>query len=229
MVDAETVRTIIKGPSGLERNMPAIRCVVRLTHPAARHVYARTYEIGNRALYQLETMSRPPKAAVPAARLERDIDERLAGLGRDLEEAIQGARRRLAENGIAWNDKPLGDVAIEALMSARRSAVTLGLFERFDTLVGVLEMAQHVRAMSQKDGRAEMYRWQRRLIRTVLVMAGTIHKEADVLLKREKAGARPRRTPRSRKQPRLSGAIRPRQGRRARYSKGRLSCHSRSI
>ena len=91
----ETVRTNTEQPSGPGRNIPAMRCAVRLTHPAARHVYARTYEIGNRALYQLETMSRPPKAAVPAARLERDIDERLAGLGRDLEEAIQCARRRL--------------------------------------------------------------------------------------------------------------------------------------
>lgn len=190
----ETVRTNTEQPSGPGRNIPAMRCAVRLTHPAARHVYARTYEIGNRALYQLETMSRPPKAAVSAARLERDIDERFAGLGRDLEEAIQGARRRLAENGIAWDDKPSEGVAIEALMSARRSAVTLGLLERFDALAGAVEMAQHVRMMSQKDARAEIYRWQRRLTRAILAVAGTIHKEADAWLRRKNGRARPSRS-----------------------------------
>ena len=194
MIDAEVAKTITKRSSGPERNMPAMRCVVRLAHPAARHVYARTYEIGNRALYQLETMSRPPKAAVSAARLERDIDERFAGLGRDLEEAIQGARRRLAENGIAWDDKPSEGVAIEALMSARRSAVTLGLLERFDALAGAVEMAQHVRMMSQKDARAEIYRWQRRLTRAILAVAGTIHKEADAWLRRKNGRARPSRS-----------------------------------
>ena len=170
--------TETKRPSGPHRNMPAVHRVVRLTHQAARHVYARAYGICNRALYQMETMPRPPDVGIRVARLEREIDARFTELGRDLEGAVQRARQMLRENGIAWDEKPRETPAIEAFVSARRSAVYLGLLERFDALVDILEMAQCGDILSKKACREETYRWQRHLTRMAFSLAVAVHKEA---------------------------------------------------
>lgn len=192
MIDTELLATETKRPSGAQRNMPAVHRVVRLAHHVTRHIHIRTYGICNRALHQLETMPRPPGVGTQVARLECEVDERLTGLGRDLDDAIHDMRQQLAENGIVWDENHPGGMTIEALVSARRSAVYIGLLERFDALVGLLEMAQCSRILTMKDCREEIYRQRRRLTRTVLAMAGTIHKEADALLGQRKGSRKPR-------------------------------------
>lgn len=192
MTDTKVLEGDAKQPSGPQRNIPTVRRVVRLTHKAAQHVYARAYGIDNRALYQMETMPRPPSVGILAARLEHAIDERFAVLKQDLDEAVQCARRMLADNGIVWDGKCNEGVAIEAPVSARRSVAYLGLLEQFDILAGSLDVAQSNGLLTQKGCREEIYRWQRRLTHAALSLAGTIHEQAGAWPKRGKARRRPR-------------------------------------
>lgn len=194
----DTTNPDTEQPKTAARNIPAVFRTVYLTHEAARYLYTRVYEIGNRALYQLETMPRLHGASRRLAQLERNTDERLRALSDDLADAIQQVRQKLAQNGILWDKKPMEGDAIEALVSARRSGFgqnsypdesmcahgpcLLALMEQFDVLAGSLDVAQRNDVLTKQSSREEIYRWQRRLKRAVLAVAGTIHKEADVLL-----------------------------------------------
>ena len=177
-------------PKTAVRSISAVFRTVYLTHEAARYLYTRVYDIGNRALCQLETMPRLPGASRRLAYLEHNIDERLRALSDDLAGAIQQTRQKLAQNGILWNRKHTEGDAIEALVSARRSGGSgqslLALMEQFDILAASLDVAQRNDILTKQSSREEIYRWQRRLKRAVLAIAATIHKEANTVSRREK-------------------------------------------
>ena len=166
-----------KQPSKPRRNMPYVYRVARWTHGATEVVYVRGYEIGNRALFQLETMPRPPESEAKVAHLERMIDQRLAALARDLNEAASSIHRVLEENGVVWPGKPAPRVVIQAPVSTRRAAVYLGLLEDFDALAEALEVLHRAGLVTKNAYRRAIYGWQRRLVRWALSTAATIQRD----------------------------------------------------
>jgi len=184
-IKSHNVPNTIPSPVGQPRlNVPYVLRPACFMHKATLRTYARTYEICNRAFYQLETIPRTPETDRRATRLERDIDRRFESLAQDLEGAMRRMRLLMEENSIVCPGRPVARVVTEVPVSTQRGVAYIGLLETFDALVDVLEISRRAGLLTGKRCHEEIYAWQRRMVRGALSMATTIHRETRYFPKR---------------------------------------------